>query len=102
MTHASEVRQQLVRICNRCSINIVSCQQNLESVRKCLITGLFTNIAELQYDGKYLTLDGRQEAAIYPASVLHGGKPPYILFTELLQTGKNYMHSCTPVEYLEK
>lgn len=98
LTHASEVRQQLVRICNRCSINIVSCQQNLESVRKCLITGLFTNIAELQYDGKYLTLDGRQEAAIYPASVLHGGKPPYILFSELLQTGKNYMHSCTPVE----
>lgn len=59
---------------------------------RCLAAGLFTNIAELQLDGKYLSLDTRQECSIHPTSVLFGGKPAYILFTELVHTGKMYMH----------
>ena len=59
---------------------------------RCLATGFFTNVAELQLDGKYLTLDTKQEAALHPSSALFGGKPAYILFTELVHTGKTYMH----------
>lgn len=65
---------------------------NSPSFHRCLATGLFTNVAELQLDGKYLTLDTKQEAALHPTSALFGGKPAYILFTELVHTGKAYMH----------
>jgi hypothetical protein len=33
-----------------------SCGQNMDQVRKCLVTGLFMNIAELQRERQYLTV----------------------------------------------
>ncbi|KAK7028866.1 putative ATP-dependent RNA helicase dhx33 [Halocaridina rubra] len=92
LSYAVEVRRQLVQICQRCNIPVLSCQQNLEPVRRCLTAGLFTSVAELQIDGKYLTLSSKQECSIHPASVLFGGKPAYVLFTDLVHTGKAYMH----------
>lgn len=98
LSYAVEVRKQLVQVCQRCNIPIISCQQNLEPVRRCLVGGLFTSVAELQLDGKYLTLSSKQECSIHPASVLFGGKPAYILFTELVHTGKAYMHMNSAVD----
>ncbi|XP_071538136.1 ATP-dependent RNA helicase DHX33 isoform X2 [Panulirus ornatus] len=92
LMYAAEVRKQLAQVCQRCDISSISCQQNLDSVRRCLVAGLFTNVAELQLDGKYLTLNSKQEAVLHPSSVLFGGKPAYILYTELVHTGKTYMH----------
>lgn len=68
-------------------------------IRKCLLSGLFVNIAELQRENHYLTLTNRQRAKIHPSSVLNG-KPStkYILFTELVATGKTYMRTVTHIE----
>lgn len=63
-----------------------------------MVAGLFTNAAELQLDGKYLTLDSKQEATLHPSSVLFGGKPAYVLYTELVHTGKTYMHINSAVD----
>lgn len=70
-----------------------------EKVRKCLLSGLFINIAELQRDNHYLTLVSRQRAKIHPSSVL-SGKPTakFILFTELVATGKSYMRTVTQID----
>ena len=77
-----------------------------------MINGLFTSVAELQLDNKYLTLESGKEVSIHPTSVLFGSKPDYIVFTELIQTNKTYMHQNTHVhaewlveiapEYFEK
>lgn len=92
LKYALEVRKQLHQVCQRNNVTLVSCNQDMDALRRCLAAGLFTNIAELQLDGKYLSLDTRQECSIHPTSVLFGGKPAYILFTELVHTGKMYMH----------
>lgn len=57
------------------------------------------NIAELQRDNHYLTLTNRQRAKIHPSSVL-SGKPnaKYIVFTELVATGKTYMRTVTQID----
>ena len=34
LSYAVEVRKQLVQLCQRCNIPIISCQQNLEPVRR--------------------------------------------------------------------
>lgn len=70
-------------------------------VRKCLLSGLFLNIAELQRDfSHYLTLSNRHRARIHPSSIL-SGKPTakYILFTELVKTEKTFMRTVTQIEY---
>lgn len=68
-------------------------------VRKCLLSGLFTNIAELQRDNLYLTSTNRQSAKLHPSSILSGKSPAkHVLFTELIATGKTYMRTVSQIE----
>lgn len=59
LQYASEVRSQLAELCQRCKMQMSSCNQNIDQVRKCLVTGLFMNIAELQRERQYLTVSTR-------------------------------------------
>ncbi|XP_055301326.1 ATP-dependent RNA helicase DHX33 [Sitodiplosis mosellana] len=97
--YALEVRNQLSEICKRVNLEFESCGNKFDQVRKCLLSGLFINIAELQRDNHYLTLTNRQRAKIHPSSVLNGkSTAKYILFTELVATGKTYMRTVTQID----
>lgn len=97
-------------------------------IRKCLITGLFNNIAELQQrDNHYMVLASRQRAMIHPSSVLSGfhanlngfsstngngivsstgskmkdglnQKPGLVIFSEIVQTTQVYLRTVTRIE----
>lgn len=94
-------------------------------IRKCLITGLFNNIAELhQRDNHYVVLSNRQRAKIHPSSVLSGyqanlngfsstngngtagskmkdgnnQRPVFVMFSEIVQTTQVYMRTVTRIE----
>ncbi|KAK4879726.1 hypothetical protein RN001_007872 [Aquatica leii] len=92
ISYAAQVRNQLLEICQRLEIPIVSCGNNTDQVRKCLVTGLFTNVAELHKEKQYITVDKRQVVSIHPSSILHGQQPHFVLFTEVVQTAK-FWHS---------
>lgn len=47
LNYAKEVRLQLAEICRKCEIPTSSCGSNMDPVRKCLLSGLFLNVAEL-------------------------------------------------------
>lgn len=99
MLYAREVRDQLAEICKRCHISISSCGGNMDQVRKCLLAGLFTHVAELQpRERHYITLDKRQQVVIHPSSVLHGQWPAHVMFTEVIQTTKCYLRNVTTIE----
>lgn len=68
-------------------------------VRKCLMTGLAVNIAELQRENHYVTMASRQRAKVHPSSIL-AGKPraKYIVFTELVATQQRYMRTVCTIE----
>ncbi|XP_054284803.1 ATP-dependent RNA helicase DHX33 [Macrosteles quadrilineatus] len=104
LEYAAEVRTQLVALCERAGFPHSSCGQNLDTVRKCLIAGLFNNIAELQRDKHYITIGTRQQVQIHPSSSLFGSLPPHVLFTELIQTGKCYMRNVSVIcpEWLQE
>lgn len=71
----------------------------MEQVRKCLITGLYNNIAEMQRDHNFVTLSSRQKTKIHPSSVLNNkSNLKCILFTELVQTTMNFMRIVTSIE----
>lgn len=54
--HAKEIRNQLQEICKNCDMDLTSCGSQMDQLRKCLLTGLFTNIAELHRDRLYITV----------------------------------------------
>lgn len=68
-------------------------------VRKCLLTGLAVNIAELQRETHYMTLATRKRCKVHPSSIL-AGKPraKFVLFTELITTGQRYMRTVSAIE----
>ena len=65
---------------------------------RCLLTGLFSQVAELQPGRTYLTLHSRDEAKIHPSSHLFESRSPYLLYTELINTGKHSIQSSCSFE----
>ncbi|XP_062561030.1 ATP-dependent RNA helicase DHX33-like [Armigeres subalbatus] len=99
LTHAASVRTQLFDICSMMGIKPSSCGNDPIPVVKCLLKGLYQNIAELQRDNSYLCLGNRTVARIHPSSVLCGrARPGYVLFTELVATGNRYLRTVSEIE----
>lgn len=93
-----EVQAQLKEICLKLNLKLESCGSDTGSVRRCLAHGMFVNAAELQPDGSYVALDGRQPVSIHPSSVLFQAKPAYVVFNELLHTSRCYMRDVCLVD----
>lgn len=55
--HARKIRSQLEEICKKCNLTFASCGSEMDQVRKCLLTGLFMNVAELHRDKQYITVN---------------------------------------------
>lgn len=56
LSQARDIRTQLEEICKSQNLSISSCGSQMNQVRKCLLTGLFMNIAELQRNRQYITV----------------------------------------------
>lgn len=95
---ATEIRKQLAQICQQNDIPLSTCGQNTDMVRKCLVTGYFMNVAELQRDKKYIMVESKQRVRIHPSSVLHKTLPHYILFSEVVQTSQCYIRQLSIVD----
>lgn len=55
--HAREIRAQLEQVCKKCDLGVMSsCGGDLDRLRKCLVMGLFMNVAELVRDHHYITV----------------------------------------------
>ena len=90
------VRQQLARILQRQGLQLVSKDFSAPdyylSIRKCICSGFFMQVAHLQKQGHYLTVKDHQVVAIHPSSVLDS-KPQWTLFQEFVLTSKNYIRT---------
>lgn len=70
---ADDIREQLKSIMQKLSIKFVdepSIQPNYNNIKKCILTGFFTQVALLQKNNAYLTIKESQIVAIHPSSVL--------------------------------
>lgn len=63
--YARDIREQLTVICKKCELHIASCGSNMDQLRRCLLTGLFTNVAELHTDKRYITVSLSVEMFLY-------------------------------------
>ncbi|PRP85344.1 hypothetical protein PROFUN_07052 [Planoprotostelium fungivorum] len=95
---AVDVRRQLKEYTNKLGVGSSSCGRDLDEVKRCFITGFFTNIALIQHDNSYKTITENKICYIHPSSVLHGSKQPYVMYNEVVFTTKFYLRDCMTME----
>lgn len=95
-----EVRAQLKDIMVQQKVELVSCSQNLDMVRKAICAGYFTNAAKIKGIGDYVNLRSGLPCKLHPSSALFslGYAPDYVVYHELIMTSKEYMHCVTTVD----
>ncbi|KAK7755938.1 hypothetical protein SLS62_001880 [Diatrype stigma] len=102
LTRARDVRDQLAKLCERVEVAPSSSgAANLEPIQKALTAGFFPNAAVMQRDGtSYRTIKNNTTVWLHPSSVLMKSDPPEktVLYHELVQTTKEYMRSCMPIQ----
>lgn len=101
MQSADNVREQLSRIMKKLSLPLNSTDFNsmdyYVNIRKCLVAGIFMQVAHLQKQGHYLTVKDQQVVSIHPSSVLDV-KPPWVTFQEFVLTSRNYIRTVSAVQ----
>ncbi|XP_072399904.1 probable ATP-dependent RNA helicase DHX35 isoform X2 [Diabrotica undecimpunctata] len=94
-----EIRKRLEKMMRSYGIPIESCIRSTETIRKCLVKGLFPNAAYLHHSGVYKTIRGDIELFVHPDSVLYTmPQPQWILFCQVVHTTKLYMKDLTVIE----
>jgi pre-mRNA-splicing factor ATP-dependent RNA helicase DHX15/PRP43 len=97
---AFDVREQLKTILDKLDIVVKDeppLKVNSTVVKKCILSGYFTQVALLQKNNVYLTAKDSQVVIIHPSSVL-AYRPEYVLYHELVLTKKNYMRTVMEVK----
>ncbi|CAL8470833.1 g10375 [Coccomyxa elongata] len=95
---ALEIRGQLREHLLSLKVALKSCGDDLEPLRRAILSGLFMHAAILLPDNTYKVIASGQIVSIHPSSVLSGHKPRCIVFDELLRTTRNYVRNVTVVE----
>ncbi|KAJ0385831.1 hypothetical protein COL922a_005535 [Colletotrichum nupharicola] len=102
LTRVRDVRDQLAKLCERVEVSPSTCgSSNLTPIKRALTAGFFPNAARLQRSGdSYRTVKKNATVYVHPSSVLMGVDPPIrmLVYFELVQTTKEYMRSCMPIE----
>ncbi|GFR40936.1 hypothetical protein Agub_g1596 [Astrephomene gubernaculifera] len=98
---ADSVRTQLVRICTRMNLRLVSTpfedKEYYLNIRKAVTAGYFMQVAHLARQGQYLTVKDNQVVHLHPSTCLDH-KPEWVLYQEFVLTTKNYIRSCLDIK----
>ena len=96
----NDVRKQIILIMLNNNIELISCNNNWEYVRKCIIAGYFLNSAKLKGIGEYVNLRTGIPCVLHPSSAIYslGYTPDYCVYHELIMTSKEYMSCVTAIE----
>lgn len=99
LCRAVEIQHQLQRLLKKFKVPLVSCQEDVCLIRRCITSGFFANAAYLHYTGVYRTVRDDHELHIHPTSVLTFTDPPkWVVFNDIVQTNKDYMRDISVIE----
>ena len=49
---------------------LTSCEEDIDTLKKCIVSGFFGNAARLTHRGNYMTIRDRRRVEIHPSSSL--------------------------------
>ena len=101
LSRVDKIRNQLIALLKRYDISIISCGDDDEAIRKCIIAGFFANVAKYHPSGEYRSIRNNHPLHLHPTCVLSTErKPPkYLIFHQVLCTSKDFMRDVTAVSY---
>ena len=98
MRRAQDVRKQLIDILERHKHPVLSAGGNYNLVRRALCAGFFRNVARKDPQEGYKTVVEGTPCYIHPSSALFGKSAEWVIYHELVMTGREYMREATIVE----
>ncbi|KAK8604564.1 hypothetical protein V6N13_099500 [Hibiscus sabdariffa] len=98
MKRARDIRDQLEGLLERVEIELTSCPNDLEAIKKAITSGFFPHSARLQKNGSYRTVKHPQTVYIHPSSGLAQVLPRWVVYHELVLTSKEYMRNVTELK----
>lgn len=98
MKRARDIRDQLEGLLERVEIELSSNLNDLEAIKKAIISGFFPHTARLQKNGLYRTVKHPQTVHIHPSSGLAQVLPRWVVYHELVLTTKEYMRQVTELK----
>ncbi|MCJ1375604.1 Cyclin-dependent kinase catalytic subunit [Loxospora ochrophaea] len=99
LSRARDVRDQLVKLCERVEVSISTVgAADLPPIQKSIAAGFFPNAARLQKGGdSYRTVKNGLTVYLHPSGTLFETNPKWVLFYELVLTSKEYMRGVMPL-----
>ncbi|XP_050397027.1 pre-mRNA-splicing factor ATP-dependent RNA helicase PRP16 [Patella vulgata] len=100
MRKVREVRQQLKEIMDQQKMDMISCGNEWDIIRKAICSAYFHQAARLKGLGEYVNCRTGMPCHLHPTSALFGMgyTPDYIVYHELVMTSKEYMQCVTAVD----
>lgn len=96
---ARDVKTQIDSLLSdKLNIQITSSPNELESIRKAITAGFFSQSARINKGGNYTTIKWRHVVDIHPSSTLFNSKPVALTYAELVLTTKEYMRNLTEIK----
>eukprot|EP00405_Crypthecodinium_cohnii_P043093 CAMPEP_0206560412 /NCGR_PEP_ID=MMETSP0325_2-20121206/20997_1 /ASSEMBLY_ACC=CAM_ASM_000347 /TAXON_ID=2866 /ORGANISM="Crypthecodinium cohnii, Strain Seligo" /LENGTH=1039 /DNA_ID=CAMNT_0054062145 /DNA_START=73 /DNA_END=3188 /DNA_ORIENTATION=+ len=98
LKRARDIREQLVDMLEKVEIEQTSNVNDVDGMRKAVLSGFFYHTARLRKDGSYVTVKHPHTVEIHPQSALFGQQPKLVCYHELVLTTKEYMRQLIDVK----
>mmetsp|Transcript_15244 Transcript_15244/g.32017 ORF Transcript_15244/g.32017 Transcript_15244/m.32017 type:complete len:1035 (+) Transcript_15244:77-3181(+) len=98
LKRARDIREQLVDMLEKVEIEMTSNPNDIDGIRKSILSGFFYHTARLRKDGSYVTVKHPHTVEIHPQSALFGATPKLVCYHELVLTTKEYMRQCCEIK----
>ncbi|XP_030748856.1 probable ATP-dependent RNA helicase DHX35 [Sitophilus oryzae] len=99
MKRVVQIRERLEKMLRSYGVTMTSAIDSTDSIRKCLVTGLFPNAAYLHSSNVYKTVRGDIDLYVHPDSVLYTiTQPQWVIFCDVVHSTKLYMRDLTVIK----
>ena len=84
------------------SLPIASCVDDFNTIKKCLLSSLFMNVAKQSHDGFYYTIKSHVKVTPHSSSIytMFGTPPEWVIYNELIQHTTPHMKNISSIQPL--
>ena len=96
---AKKIGDQLEKYLKSKKFIFKSAEDDVEAILRCITSAFFANVAQRQKSGVYKAIRNQEVLNLHPTSILTTMYPEWIIFYEIIKTGKFYMRECVEIDY---
>ena len=105
LVRAGEVRKQFWRYLQKNApkgYQLQSCEEDMESLRKCVVAGFFSNAARSHGSGDYITAKDGRQVAFHPSSMMYklSQVPSWVVYHDCILTSQEYIREVSVINPL--